>query len=886
MFYFVGSTVLYAQENNCNDGIDNDLDGLIDEYDEDCCDQVSTFYDPCTSTNCSFITALPNVPLTPVLTSTASDYSTLCTPVFGDIDGDGVVEIVVFKHNVNANAIEIVDGNTGLLEEIINIGATNDNRSGAIALADVLDASGQGGTDGNAEIIISVGNGTVHILRPSGILNTSTNTGRYTIHQTVLNVLLNINNIPSGVSGVQTAMIPNVADFDQDGIPEIYCGFLIIDPETGDVMNTMPTAGLGAIHSECQVFRVSYTAAGEAIADTTIDQNGSPCGGACDGLELIAGRTVYAVEIDRSVPTAPTATLTAVNNALDGQANDMRDGFTSIADWDNDGDLDAIITTIDSVNEGTELYVWDLQTTTVMGIINVAYAANIPGDNSIGRANVGDLDGDGFVEAVYCQNLALVAIDNNYTTFWTDPGNSTIPYIVTTDGSGATGSSMFDFNADGRMEVVYRDEDNLRIINGLTGINIQVAPCISSTTIEHPTVGDIDGNGTTEILTVCDINTIFSSFEGRLTAFETTNTPWAPSRPLWNQSNYSYTNINDDLSVPVIQQDHHLVQPLNSYINQYSDTLFRVPDATGSLEEAYCDLADGSIVININVSNIGDRLLGGTMPISVYNSNPLTATSTNPAILLGTIPTPLTLGTNLLAGGSTTVSFNVPPGNFTGQYFILLNDNGANASVAANFPYNSNTPYSSNIGECDYTNNLIVVDHPSCCFAAASPDYTSIDPAPGETTVIISGFHEIWPDKVYIPDGVTVIVENSAILDITNSDVVFGVGAGIDIRENAQLLAYNSVFRPCDDTETWRGIAFVEGIIGIAGSVKECTFINAEVAIDVVQGNAPSQLAEVELKNNLFTNCYLGLRIDFEIAGPSIQVSGNTFEWEIGRAHV
>lgn len=874
MFYFTGSALLYAQENNCNDGIDNDLDGLIDEYDEDCCDQVSTFYDPCTSTNCSFLGDLPEVDLSRVFESNGQDYSTFCTPVFGDIDGDGETEIVVFRHDEDNNSVDIINGTTFLLEERIDIDSDGDNRTGSIALGDILDAGGDPGTDGNAEIVISVGSGTVYILRQTG-QSTISNISRYDIHRTVTNVLLNINNIPQGAGVIETAMAPNIVDFDQDGIPEIYCGFLIIDPAEGVIMNSIPTGGLGAIHSINQAFRVSYTAAGEAVADTMIGQNGSPCGGACNGLELIAGRTVYAVEIDRSIPTVPTATLTAVNNALDGQANDMRDGFTSIADWDNDGDLDAIITTINAINDQTELYVWDLQTTTVMGSASTGY--NYTGTRSIGRANIGDLDGDGEVEAVYCQNLALVAINNNYTSLW--GAGTGFPYVITTDGSGATGASMFDFNADGQMEVVYRDEDNLRIINGLTGVNIQIAPCISSTTVEHPTIGDIDGNGTTEVLTVCDINTTFSSFEGRLVAFNAANTPWAPSRSVWNQANYSYTNINDDLSVPVIQQNHYAVQPLNSYINQYSDTLFRVPDATGSLEEAYCDLADGSIVININVSNIGDRLLGGTMPISVYNSNPLTATSTNPAILLGTIPTPLTLGTNLLAGGSTTVSFNVPSGNFTGQYFILLNDNGGNAGVAANFPYNSNTPYSSNIGECDYTNNLIVVDHPSCCFAAASPDYTSIDPAPGETTVIISGFHEIWPDKVYIPDGVTVIVENSAILDITNSDVVFGVGAGIDVRENAQLLAYNSVFRPCDDSETWRGIAFVEGLSGIVGSIKECTFINAEVAIDVVQDDALTQLAEVELKNNLFTNCYLGLRIDFEIAGPDIQVSGNTFEW-------
>lgn len=879
MFYFISNATLYAQGEICGNGLDDDADGLIDEYDPDCCGHpnISTFYDPCPSTNCSFLGDLPEIELDTLFTSADSSYSTLCTPVFGDIDGDGVVEIVVFRHESTTNAIEIINGNTHQVEEVIPISSTlGDNRLGSIALGDVLDGNGNRGTDGLSEIIVSVGTRSVLILRPSGALVAGM--GRYSVHDTVTGVWNNVH----GTGTVNTAMQPNIADFDQDGIPEIYCGFFIIDAQEGIIMNPgLPTEGFGVILRNNQAYRAAYTAATEALTSTTVNQNGAPCGSACDGLELIAGRTAYAVEIDRSIPAAPTATLTAVNNALDDQGNDMLDGFTAIADWDNDGDVDGIITTINSVTNAAELYVWDLQTTTVMGVTSVAYDPALTRLPGVGRANVGDLDGDGFVEAVYCQTEGLVAIDNDFTTMW---HTGALPYIVTTDRSGATGTSMFDFNADGRMEVVYRDEATLRIMNGSTGANVQIVACSSSTALEHPTIGDVNGDGTTEVLTMCDIDNVFTTINGRLNVFQPANTPWAPSRPLWNQSNYSYTNINDDLSIPVIQQDHYLISTLNSYINQYSDTLYRVPDATGELSEAYCDLSgDTSIVIRIDVSNIGDRLLGFTMPISVYNSNPFTANAANPAILLGTIPTALTLGDNILdnliAGASTIISINVPVSSYNGQYFILLNDNGDNATNPNNFPYNPNNPYSSNIAECNYLNNLIVVDHPSCCFAAASPDYTKIEPAQGETTVTISGFHEIWPDKVYIPDGVTVIVENSAILDITNSDVVFGIGAGIDVRENAQLLAYNSVFRPCDDAETWRGILFKEGTLGIEGSVKECTFINAEIAIDIEQLNGSANLAEVELKNNLFTNCYLGLRLNYETAEPNLQVSGNTFEW-------
>ncbi len=884
LLFFLSSSILYAQVEICGNGIDDDTDGLIDEYDPDCCDHpnLDDFYDPCSSTDCSFRGDLTVIDLELLFESTEEDYSPLCTPMFGDIDGDGVVEIVVFKQEEISNAIHIIDGNANTIEEIIPVSTNGDNRFGALALGDVLRLDGNnnviGGTDGRAEIIISIGGDEVLILTPTGTL--SGNTGRYVLHRRVENVLLNLtspSNIPA-TNSVEGAMTPNIADFDQDGIPEIYCGFLLIDPATGVVMNTQAVnnlEGLGVVRTVSQVYRASYTAAVEALDASTTDPSGTACGGACDGLELVAGYTVYAVAINRPSVGNPTATLTAINNATDAQGAIMRDGFTSIADWDNDGDVDAIITTINASNDNSELYVWDLQTTAVMGGVNVAYPVGSSGLRSVGRANVGDMDGDGRLEAVYCENSALVAIDNNYTPMWGFPAT---PFIITADGSGATGTSMFDFNADGQLEVVYRDQDKLRIISGLTGDDIQIVDCLSSTGLEYPTVGDVNGDGTTEVLTICDIDNDPFTFEGQLKAFNPANTPWAPSRNVWNQMNYSYTNINDDLSVPVIQQNHYVIPSLNNYLNQYSDTLFRVPDATGELDEAFCNLNTESITITLDVSNLGDRFLGQTMPISVYRSNPFTASSTNPALLVTTIPTPLDLGIQIATGGTATVTFQVAAADYAAQYFILLNDNGFNAATPDSFPYNPNRPYASNIAECNYTNNLIVVDHPSCCFAAASPDYTKIEPAQGETTVTIAGFHEIWPDKVFIPDGVTVIVEDGAILDITNADVVFGIGAGIEVREDAQLQAYNSVFRPCDDAETWRGILFTSGNAGMEGSIKECTFLNAEAAIRIDQPNNAT-LAEVELKNNLFTNCYVGLQVDYVVAEPNIQVSGNTFEW-------
>jgi hypothetical protein len=833
----------------CGDGIDNDLDGLIDEYDPDCCDSpaLNAFYDPCTFSDCSFQGNLDDITLNTLFVSTDDDYRTFGVPVFGDIDGDGVTEIIIDRHNQTTNAIDIIDGVTHQVEETIDISTNGNNQGISLAIGDILDATGAAGQDGLAEIVVALGGGEIQILTKDN--------GVYVMHSRINNVV----NL-TGTGNTNYTLTPNITDFDQDGIAEIHCGYFIIDPATGVVMNS--TVPMNATNNNGR----------GAVATGNDNRNGILFMVAADvdgtrDLELIGGNTLYSVDIDRSNPIAPVATLAIVRSA----AGMPLDGYTTIADWNNDGDLDAVITTVNG--NSSQLYVWDLQTTAIMGLINVP-RVNLTDFGSVGRANIGDLDGDNRVEAVFCHNDALISIDHDYTLKWN---------IVTGDGSGLTGVTMFDFDGDGTTEIVYRDETDLRILEGSTGADVVSTPCFSSTALEYPIVGDVDNNGTTELLVICDADGAananapgYNTYEGELRVYQPTNIAWVPSRGVWNQSNYFYTNINDNLTIPSTQQNPHLPGDLNMFNNQYADPLARVPDVTGALNEAYCNLSGDFITINLDISNIGDRILSSSMPISIYSSNPLTASSNNPAILLATV-SPLTA--NIGVGNSTTISIQIPAANYAPQYFILLNDNGANAANAQNFPYNPNHPYASNIAECDYSNNLIAVDHPSCCFAAASPDYTKIEPAQGETTVSISGYHEIWPDKVYIPDGVTVVVENSAILDITNSDVVFGVGAGIDVLEDAQLLAYNSVFRPCDDTKTWRGISFVEGATGTEGSIKECTFINAETAINVEQSDVSMTLAEVELKNNLFTNCYLGLRVNYIVAEPNIQVSGNTFEW-------
>ena len=198
--------------------------------------------------------------------------------------------------------------------------------------------------------------------------------------------------------------------------------------------------------------------------------------------------------------------------------------------------------------------------------------------NGGGAPMIGDIDGDGGPEIVL-QNGRLRAFD-----FVVGTGLAVKWNIATTDSSAQTSLTMFDFNNDGRQELVYRDETDLRIIDGAgsTAANLATFPCASNTGTEMPVVADIDGSREARILVTCDSGA--GGSEAQLRAFESASESWANTRPVWNQQAYFATHINNDLTVPANQAAHWMTfndptmlcsngvnRPFNSFQQQMTE---------------------------------------------------------------------------------------------------------------------------------------------------------------------------------------------------------------------------------------------------------------------------------------------------------------------------
>ena len=115
---------------------------------------------------------------------------------------------------------------------------------------------------------------------------------------------------------------------------------------------------------------------------------------------------------------------------------------------------------------------------------------------------IGDFDNDGFPEIGVAGASRLRVFDlqcrgggagceGNFVR-WSKPSQDA--------SSRQTGASVFDFDGDGKAEVVYADECFLRIYNGSTGDVLYSTPRTSGTWYENPVVADVDRDDHVEIV--------------------------------------------------------------------------------------------------------------------------------------------------------------------------------------------------------------------------------------------------------------------------------------------------------------------------------------------------------------------------------------------------
>ncbi len=620
---------------NCTNGRDDDGDGLIDCFDPDCgctgpCE--SFYYRPCKE-DCVFLPPCNNISLA-IDWQSEAEVGTYSPLVAGDMDRDGFPEVVTYK--VNTADIYIIDGRNGRTKrQIVAPVPIADGTAPAIA-----DLDG----DGFGELLIVCSDRRVRCYNYDG-------TPKYQSPR-----------IGYGQQRFQYGII-NIADFDHNGRAEFSVGSQVFNGQTGallaegDVNMSVGDhpARRAAIHNQSFAQSVAI----DALPDAACAD--------CQGLEIVAGNQVLSVNL----ANGRVRVATQANN-------NFTDGYTSVADFDLDGDLDAIVQGRRGGQNGVNtIYVWEMETNVILRQFALPVVQSSADGAS--RANVADLDGNGQLDVCFVGSDHLYALKNDFTVLWR---------TGVIDPSQITSSSIFDFCGDGSPDVVYRSEQKLQILEGATGDIKWEDDCRSLTHIENPLILDVDADGETEVLIQCGING--SPTEGRVVAYESVGSPGIASRKVWNQHSYFSTNINDNLTVPQFQQNPHLVGDklkLNTFLNQYFNPTFPAPDGQLSWRRTAC--VGDSLRIEMRVCNLGDDTLEARTPLAAYRGNPQKTPAASFLISRA-------LGFNLAPDSCRIFSMTIPR-SVNDSVFVVLNDDGT-LNQTKTFPVTS-------LGECQYVNN-------------------------------------------------------------------------------------------------------------------------------------------------------------------------------------
>ncbi|MEK6476265.1 FG-GAP-like repeat-containing protein [Catalinimonas sp. 4WD22] len=752
------------KETNCFNGIDDDGDGTIDYYDRDCSDNPANPNKYISNeAACTSFPANVSFEPEPAWDSDIQTSAALGMPSVADLDQDGYPEVI--SMNSETGWLYVLDGRTGSTLNQVRV------KTGQLyAYPTVGDVDG----DGFGEIFTIDLNGVIRAYEHDLTLKwtaTSTFTG----------------------FGRHLAL----ADFNHDGKAELYSVNEIWNAETGTLL--LKGSHGSSMYPSANDWHQELNATPAAV-----DILPSP------GLELAVGHIVYTVNITNTGGISGNSLTEAknMNNAgllpadyagyypADADWGGQTHSQTAVVDYNQDGNLDVLIGGanggIDSI---TTAFFWDIANDAVKTFTVTKPGNNIPtlirgtysdlaGNNcdtgdecywerGMGSISVADIDGDGQLEATFVSGSSLYALERDFTQKWVNHDD------FWDSGSGITSLSLYDFDGDGSAEILYRDEIDLYVIDGTTGLPLTEYSgtfCSSQTQVEYPIIADVDGDGETEIILSCgEAENIFGSSpatsgtrtNGFIRAYKAAQgNGWAPTRKVWNQYAYYNVNINDDLSIPRYQQAHHQsldancpnTLPLNKYLSQSSlitpcgDPVFPAAklDFEGEglqiISTASC--AENEIDVRLRFKNTGNKAVIEAIPISFYTGNPTaTYSNTDESPYLTTIN--LNLNESLQATQilDTIITVQAIPGEY--ELFASFNDIGQNNS--SNEAFYPLTELNGSIAECDDTPTLFSIMVVPQSFEVKAVKIRDNRNCPGNVTLNNGEVQVLAPDDTPFP---------------------------------------------------------------------------------------------------------------------------------------
>lgn len=517
--------------------------------------------------------------------------------------------------------LRAVDGRTGT-----TLWSLRKAEPSSVGFAGLSTAIGDTDGDGSMEVVAMTGEGKIALVSGDGkVLGIS---DKATPHQS------------AGTFGWGGGI--SLGDMDGDGNPEVAYGSTV-----------WTISGTSITHQFDGAPNASGGSGAQALSFfADLDGDGK--------LELVASNAAY------NSKTGGTLWTRAAAGPL-GPV--VPNGLSAVGDFDGDKKPEVVV-------------VWGGKVWILEGATGATELGpfTLLGTGSGGPPTVADFDGDGKAEIGVAQKNKYSMLKPNYTTnaivsVWEAPNHDL--------SSSVTGSSVFDFEGDGKAEVIYNDECFLWVYDGATGKVLLAELTTSFTATEASIVADVDGDGHSEIVMVsnganptswkCNVapwnapdpannRPAWAPPAGQtahrgLTLWGDKQNSWVGTRTLWNQHAYSVTNVCDDRDsactapnsyglIPKAQQANWTLPWLNNFRQNVQDKgLFDAPDAVVTVSVECSD----PIRVHVTVRNVGLSGLPAGVPVDVYNGSSK----------IGSVTTTQPLG----PGQSETIVFTVPTGS-------------------------------------------------------------------------------------------------------------------------------------------------------------------------------------------------------------------------------
>lgn len=174
-----------------------------------------------------------------------------------------------------------------------------------------------------------------------------------------------------------------------------------------------------------------------------------------------------------------------------------------------------------------------------------------------------DLDGDGLPEIIAPSGDYIYAYKHTGQQMWRMP-------IYDYGGQcGAAGAAAFDFEGDGKYEVVYHDTSHMFVFRGTDGTKIYDAPRNSSTLWETPVIADVDNDGHADLVMTNENGILDLGQTGAgVKVLSNQGNTWPATRRIWNQHSYHVSDVNENGTIPRQETPHY--KTTNSWRTQHS----------------------------------------------------------------------------------------------------------------------------------------------------------------------------------------------------------------------------------------------------------------------------------------------------------------------------